>query len=370
MKFLYIICLAILSLQLNAQTLDLNFSFDGLSRVSKLHVPSDYDEQSEFPLVVLLHGLGGTGSGILQASGLIAEASDPSHPFFILSPTATVQDLFSATEWNEGVNPLHTVDDVSYISALIDSVMINYNINPERIYCTGFSDGGFMTNRLACELNDRIAAFASVGGTRATAIDCNPDRGIPVFHIHGNADPVVGYDGNNLFGSPFLASLFISVDELINDWTNDNTCIADIAAISIGNNTEAYYYAACDDASEVWLYKVNGGDHEWDISSDFNTAEVIWEFFDQFSLSVGVEETANTYEISMYPNPASESVQINNPSSRFNYLLFDVAGRVVKSGVLKPGTTSLNVSNLNPGMYFMHLVNDQNVEITKKLQIQ
>lgn len=370
MKFLPVLCLVFFSVQINAQTLNLNFSFDGLSRVSKLYVPTAYDDQSEFPLVVLLHGLGGNGTEILQSSGLIAEANDPNHPFFIVSPTATVQDLFSATEWNEGVNPLHTIDDVSYISALIDSVMVNYNINPERIYCTGFSDGGFMTNRLACELNNRIAAFASVGGTRASSIDCNPDRGIPVFHIHGNADEVVGYDGNNLFGSPFLASLFISVDELIYNWTNANTCIADIAGINLGENTEAYYYAACDDASEVWLYKVNGGNHEWNISADFNTAEVIWDFFDRFSLSVGLEELEIAQEISVYPNPASGSVQIKNPSTQLNFLLFDISGRTVKSGISRPGTSSLDLSNLNPGMYFMHFVNDQNTEIVKKLQIQ
>jgi len=365
-----ILLIALFPIQLFAQTMNLNFEFDDLARVSKLYVPTGYDEQNEYPLVVLLHGLGGNGTEILQGSGLIAEANDPEHPFLIVSPTATVQALFDATEWNEGVNPLHTIDDVSYINALIDSVMVNYTINQERIYCTGFSDGGFMTNRLACELNNRIAAFASVGGTRASSLACSPDRGIPIFHIHGTADAVVSYNGDNLFGSPFLAALFMSVDEMMSDWIEENSCVADIAAISIGDDTEAYYYTACDDESEVWLYKVNGAAHEWNLTNDFNTAEVIWEFFDQFSLIVGTEEIAeNSNEVVVYPNPSSYSFSINNNSSKFNYSLLDASGRLVESGVIPTGISSLNVSNLPSGMYFMHYINAENVAVTKKIQI-
>ena len=220
-----------------------------------------------------------------------------------------------------------------------------------------------MTNRLACELNDKIAAFASVGGTRASSVECDPDRGIPFLHIHGTADDVVDYTGESLFGSAFLASLFIGVDELIGSWVGNNSCIADIAAISVGENTEAYKYTACDDQSEVWLYKVNGAGHEWYLTSDFSTPALIWEFFSQFEYFVGIKESGSS-PISVYPNPTTDRIQISGAHTSFTFELLDQNGRVVLKGMLFPGE-SINVAELPKGLYMLRLSNETIVHSEK-----
>lgn len=344
-----------------AQTQDLDFTFDELERESKLYVPPSYDEANQYPLVLLLHGLGGNGSNMLNGSGFIEVSNTSEDHFFIVSPTATYQAFLEATEWNEGINPIHDVDDTSYLSALIDSVSAEYSIDPDRIYSTGFSDGGFMTNRLACDLNDRIAAFASVGGTRASSVTCDPDRGTPLLHIHGTADEVVDYTGNTLFGEPLLASLVIGVDDLIFDWTTNNNCVADIAAIQVGENTEAYLYTACDDQSEVWLYKVNGAGHDWNLTSDFSTPELIWEFFSEFNFFVGVEEELERQSIKLYPNPTHGDLQLEGIQKPSDFLIYSALGKKVMSSRFFPGET-IDVSGLPEGMYILEISGGDDVQ--------
>jgi hypothetical protein len=119
--------------------------------------------------------------------------------FLVVHPMGTV-DLVGNTHWNVGWG-LSTVDDIGFTSALIDSLAAQYNINQDRIYSTGMSNGGFMSYQLACELSDRIAAIASVTGSFNVnqLTTCHPDHQMPVMEIHGTADPTVPYDGNALF---------------------------------------------------------------------------------------------------------------------------------------------------------------------------
>ncbi|MDV7396997.1 hypothetical protein RZS08_36700, partial [Arthrospira platensis SPKY1] len=104
-----------------------------------------------------------------------------------------------------------------FLLALTDTLHNWYNIDLNRVYATGFSNGGFMSYRLACEASDRIAAIAPVAGTMPIAIanNCQPTRSVPILHIHGTADFIVPYAGN---------SSFLSVGESIEYWRNSNNC--------------------------------------------------------------------------------------------------------------------------------------------------
>ena len=101
--------------------------------------------------------------------------------------------------WNDtGWSSESPADDVDFISSLIDWGLTNYQINPNRVYATGKSNGGKMSYHLACNLRYRIAGVASVGGTMNpnTYSSCNPSHPTPIIHIHSEDDTVVPIDGN------------------------------------------------------------------------------------------------------------------------------------------------------------------------------
>ena len=98
--------------------------------------------------------------------------------------------------WNVGTYwDSNTSDDVGFIDLLIDDLALNFNIDMNRIYACGLSNGGYMAYELACELSHRITAFASVTGNFMlnTSQECDNDRDIPIIHIHGTYDNVVNY---------------------------------------------------------------------------------------------------------------------------------------------------------------------------------
>ena len=115
--------------------------------------------------------------------------------------------------WNSGFGndlnwPTPDINDIGFISSLIDTLSNRYNVDLNRIYAAGFSNGGFMAYNLACQLSDRITAVASVAGVMSTetAVNCNPSRPIPVLHIHGTDDTIVRLDST---------SFRLSVDETV-----------------------------------------------------------------------------------------------------------------------------------------------------------
>ena len=176
-----------------AQQTSKTMQFGGLTRQYLEYVPAIYNSSTPVPIVICLHGLGDNMNNFAGIGmNYVADTAD----FIVLTPQAIVDPLASATAWNSGASYMgyqlnSGVDDVGFINALIDSTMALYNIDTTRIYVTGFSMGGFMANRLACELGDRLAAIASVSGTIGTALNCtNPDP-IPVCHFHGTTDSTV-----------------------------------------------------------------------------------------------------------------------------------------------------------------------------------
>ncbi|MBK9457533.1 MAG: hypothetical protein IPO24_19130 [Bacteroidetes bacterium] len=127
--------------------------------------------------------------------------------------------FFGIRYWNIFGAPGTGVDDVAFLSALIDSLDAEYNIDLNRVYSTGMSNGGFMSHALACELSNRIAAIASVTGSidKDRMPFCDPQHNTPVMQIHGTADETVPYDGN---------FEFLPVDSVVSYWVKQNHCDA------------------------------------------------------------------------------------------------------------------------------------------------
>lgn len=357
MKKITTLCLTfVLSLSLFSQWQNKSFSFDGSNRQYRVYVPANYNVSNPASIVMTLHGMGDNMTNFSSIGmHLIADTAN----IIVVVPQA-LSDQYAGTTWNSGAGymgyyPNSGVDDVGFLNALLDTVQANYSINEDRIYCCGFSMGGFMTQRLGCELTNRFTAIASVSGTIGNGISsCNPSKVLPVAHFHGTADQTVTY-ANGDYG--------IGADSLIHLWLGVNNCSLSPAMVTFpdlmndGYTIDHYTYADGDQGTAVELFKVNGADHIWlTNANDINYTIEIWNFFNRHqTATVGTKEIENTISISLFPNPATTEVELTNPSSIFDeYSIFTSSGTKITSENL-PENNRISVEKLTKGVYFIQL---------------
>jgi polyhydroxybutyrate depolymerase len=267
---------------------------DGRERTYSFHVPAEYDGTETVPLLLALHGRLGTGSGQERLARL-DKVSDE-HRFLVVYPDGLDRS------WADGragtPADRKQVDEVKFLSALIDDLENKYKIDHARVYATGMSNGGFMSGRLACELADKIAAVAIVGASLSEkeAGDCHPVQPVSVLIVQGTADPVVPFAGGPL-GDAGVRGVALSHDAAVQRFVAADHCpekaktehIPDMAGD--GTNIEVTLYGPCADGSEVRGYVVNGGGHTWPggmqylpamfigkTTRNLDGSEVIWEF--------------------------------------------------------------------------------------------
>jgi polyhydroxybutyrate depolymerase len=350
------------------------FTFEGISRTYTVYVPSTYVMGDQLPLVFALHGLTQTGNIMMQFSDFNTYAEQ--YRFIVAYPDG------EGNTWNVGFAGGTNTNDVGFLSALIDTLHDQYDIDLGRVYSTGFSNGGFMSYRLACELGDRIAAIAPVAGTMTDGAftSCAPSRNIPVMHIHGTNDFVVSYNGG--FGNK-------SVDEVLGFWRSFNNCPADAVIVNLpdlvqeGSTVQTQTWTPCMDSTEVVLYKVINGGHTWpgsvgttglgNTNRDIIASDEIWKFVSRFSLNIFTGLTQKNTEaiIRIYPNPSGggEIPIAFSPMNKPAVLeIFDPRG--YRAATIKVPTGSdrliLGAGRLKPGIYLVRLYNEK-VNHTAKL---
>jgi polyhydroxybutyrate depolymerase len=273
--------------------------FGGLERTYILHVPPGRRAQELIPLVIVLHGHGGTGKGMITLTKSEFDTLADRDGAAIAYPDGI------DNSWNDGraIRGKTKVDDVGFITALIDTLERNFSIDPHRIYATGMSNGAMMTYRLGCERSDRLAAIAPVDGAipEEVAPRCSPSMSLPVLVINGTDDPLVHWEGGDVtgpFGRRTMARV-LSVQKSVRFWVARNECsLTPVVAHesdldpSDGTRIRREYYGMGRDGAEVVLYAVEGGGHTWPggkqylpafvigkTSRDMDACRVIWEFF-------------------------------------------------------------------------------------------
>lgn len=358
-----IICLFLLPTLTRAQ-INGSFNFGGQSRTFIIHLPAGYTAGQSLPLVFVLHGFTQSASAIQSVTGF-DNLSDAEN-FIAVYPNG----ISNAWNTNSGFPGGSTADDVGFIGALIDTMHASYNIDLSRVYSCGFSAGGFMSHRLACESTARFAAIASVSGTMSDAAfnACSPSKPIPVMQIHGTSDGIVSYTGG--IGGK-------GVDDIISFWKDFQNCPSTASftalpdTVSDGSNVEKYEYRPCDSCSVVTLLKVVNGGHQWpgttnaagglgNINRDISATKEIWNFFNQFS-NTGCQFSTLAEEseigIGVYPNPASDLFYVETKSSLTQQLrISDMSGRVLHTQELNSGLNTVDVSRINGGIYMVHIV--------------
>lgn len=237
----------------------------GRTREYLLHRPAGLTGRA--PLVVVFHGWG-EGAASAEQGGGWEEAAER-HGFVVALPEG-VEASFNAGSCC-GAAQEEGVDDVALADAVVEDVSRSAAVDPDRVYAAGFSNGGMMAYRLACE-SDRFAAVGSVGGAEVRRC-ARPRRPVSILQVHGTADDVVPLDGSrDPDGIPVPAAR-----PVLRAWRSRLRCGAPrtTAQGDVRRTT-----ARCPGGREVGLLTLRGAGHLWPVRSDgLDATETLWRFF-------------------------------------------------------------------------------------------
>jgi polyhydroxybutyrate depolymerase len=224
----------------------------GKTREYRVHVPPGYAPDQATMLVLDFHGYLESNDDIAKISKM--DPVSDAHGFIAVYPQGV------SNSWNAGSccgsASSSDLDDVGFVAALLDALEAAYCVDKKRVFSVGFSNGGMLSHRLACELSDRIAAIGPVAGTMAVEA-CNPTRPVPVIHFHGTSDFVVPYNGGG-------ASQADSVADTIAGWVERNGCKdVEPAVVYQKGDSTCEEYQQCNEGASVRLCTVDGGGHQW-----------------------------------------------------------------------------------------------------------
>lgn len=278
---------------------------DGLERTFIIYLPSSYGKYVKMPLMIALHGRGVDGKGMIVVTRKGFDRLAEKDGFVVVYPDAI------ELNWNDGRDDeeaddrahIENIDDVGFIAALIDTMVRDYNADPKRVFVTGISNGAIMSYRLACELSHKVAAIAPVDGNIPLHFShgCSPSRHVPVLAINNVDDPVVPFEGGEIYGHFSREKLgkVLSTDNSIAYWVEKNGCSSIPVITEVpdrdptdGTRVTRKEYVNEDDGTEVILYVIEGGGHTWPgglqylparvigkTSRNLDANEVIWAFF-------------------------------------------------------------------------------------------
>lgn len=242
-------------------------SVGGLERSFVVSAPTTATSGARLPLLIMLHGAGGDAAGFASLTGMTSLA-EQSHFVVVYANGTQAADIPGELSWNSGAccgAPSRAgIDDVGFIDRMIAEVEATLQIDPARVYAAGFSNGAMLSHRLACELGDRLAGIADVGGSFLVST-CENARATAVVVIHGTADSVVPYDGGTT--SPGVAARYgpwanPAVRETTSVWARINNCQPD-PEMMITGNIRASHYVDCAEGAPLELFTIVGGTHSW-----------------------------------------------------------------------------------------------------------
>ena len=248
------------------------------NRTFEYYIPTSYTGFEEVPLLFSFHGLGSTGDeqrdltkfdALAEQEGFIAVFPDATELDPDDYPEAELPPLTGAEiQWNLGGDSLQYyagIDDVGFVSHMADWFDDNYNINADRIYSTGMSDGALFSYLLAFNLTGIFAGIAPVCGPMPWGFGNLTASPITVILTHGTDDPILSYDGYGGMGG----NVTYSVDETIAFWCGVDSISTEPAetvwgpASSDATVVHRYAYSGGTDGTEVILFEVEGGGHTW-----------------------------------------------------------------------------------------------------------
>ncbi|MCW9000336.1 MAG: prolyl oligopeptidase family serine peptidase, partial [Kangiellaceae bacterium] len=174
-------------------------------------------ETELIPVFIMLHGSGGRADPVADRFNFrqFVEANN----YIGLFPNAIVRDDGVST-WNAHDNTyaIPHIDDVQFLNKAIEYVINERNADPQKIYIFGWSNGGFMANRFACESPQSVSAvFSLAGNIRGDLAHCDDSKFVAIHHIHATGDNVVPIAGDDQKG-------YMPAQRAIEMWSLVNQC--------------------------------------------------------------------------------------------------------------------------------------------------
>lgn len=259
------------TLEQGAELTHMNGKFGGLEREFGAYIP--YNKGTgKIPLVIRLHGWGLTIWPFMIDDYFVKLAQK--EKFIHIQPQGTINDV-GDPRWNF----YESDDDLNFMNELIDTMIINYNADPERIYLVGFSNGGGFTIYLAKKLEDRLAAIAPIAASTYTTYTLK--KPMPLCYVHGTTDD----DEYRENGTP------IDYDERLKFWIENNEVnpepiITELEDIDKTDNSTVtkFEYINPNSSGDIVFYRINNGGHTipgvyWPANQDINAYDEIWRFF-------------------------------------------------------------------------------------------
>jgi len=266
-------------------------SFEERSRSYHFHLPKSYDPKKATPVVLVLHGAGTNGRIMEYFCGLSGQADKSG--FIAVYPDGTGANPLLT--WNAGRFPpaapgKKKPDDVGFLCKVLDDLATAANVDPERVYVVGLSNGGMMAYRFAAERSERVAGMVSIAGTLVTET-WQPKYPMPVLHFHGTEDVLVPYMPTR--GMRFMKG----VDETMSLWAKANGCAEKPKEeeVSLGSGkgdlkVTRKAWSGGKEGTEVVLYTVKEGGHTWPgrdmafgllgkSARNISANDLMWEFF-------------------------------------------------------------------------------------------
>jgi polyhydroxybutyrate depolymerase len=241
-------------------------------------------KSSPMPFVVFLHGLGGSGRDL--AEGLRLKEMADVLGFAFVAPEGHV-DRSGRRFWNATATCCNfddvQIDHVAELRAWITRALADPRVDPRRVYIVGFSNGGFMAYRAACELGSLLAGNVSIAGAGLGDAElCRPQQKLSVIQIHGDRDPIVKFDGGYLFADTRRPRM-LSAEKSLAYWAEFDGCDAepgetghlDLDPRVPGAESSVIGYRECS-GHRVELWRIPGGDHTAGLTR--LGVKAIWDF--------------------------------------------------------------------------------------------
>lgn len=353
------------------------FMYDGQTRKYVVYEPELDPNPTGHPLIIGLHGTGSNGAGFIATAFLVQKASN--EKFLVACPDALVNGIFTYFNAGDGYEELtNGTDDIGFISALIDTMIANYDVDTTRIYAMGFSNGDMMAYRMAAELSHRIAA---IGGSSGPMVyeNCDPEYPVPIIHFHGLSDPLVPYEGK---GDSIL--VVPPVDTVMAIWREINGCAPDAEILMNENGIIGKKWASANGQSDVVLYTIQEQEHDWPRPANFgiSATDVIWDFFkaqQRVVITTNAEKNhppaipTNCKLYQNYPNPFNPFTKIRynlSEPGEVKLKVYNLAGEEIETlvnGFQSAGEYEITwqPKGLASGVYFYKIVSGADSEVRK-----
>lgn len=356
-------------------------TWGGTEREYIEYVPANVSNPA--PVLFVLHGLGDDMSNMFNSTGFKAIAD--AHGWIVITPQALPASFSSyniGTAWHSGASgSLGTmsivvnedVDDSGFLMAILDDLISTYNVDQNNVFFTGFSMGGFMSNRMAMEHGDRIRAIASVSGTIGNEIaSATPVGHVSAMHIHGTGDNTVTYDNAGFNVMFATVSVGLGAEATVEYWRNYNQCSATPTHTNYPDNAndgltfEKFLYEGGTNGTKTAFIKVNGGDHTWYYTpnNDIDYTSEIYNFFASCMGPTNVGEI-DFPTVNIYPNPTKDILHVEAENIT-NIQVYNALGQLMTTTT----NTDIPVSSYSEGLYTVSVTFTDGRVLTRKVMVR